>query len=1285
MRRGVVVAGVVSAAVAAGLIALLSTGSGSGPGGAADPDAAPAGAGAPAAALRAAPRGTAPSVERIAVHVKGRVLDRGGSPVPHVKVGARWARAGSNDAESEAATFRRRLVNIEAPSKLVPSYEVQGESDEKGTYDLAIPRSGVYDVEAFPAPPSWCMGTWVTVGESGVAGKTDVRVLAGSALRGRLVDASGRGVVGVVDGSWDVGTDEWWGMDPVVSVPSGEFELPAVPAGVADLTIYLPGHGRLDDVHVRTPRATPLTIVVAGFGGVVKGHVRDSAGRPVAGADVVITVRGRAREDAFAGEHADRPSAGVVRARSEPDGAYRVEDVVLGRVTEVEAAAEGFTFHSSTRPQAPWSGAEVALGVETTIDLTLVRGGTISGRVVEEGSLHPVPKATVILQRVDGSHDWPRLEPLRTVTGDDGTYRVDAAPLGRWIVRGSTAGSYDATMAWARETVDLDSNSGTNSNPPPQESVVVLSREGETVEHTVVLAPGFWVRGRVVGPDGKPVEGVAIRASGGDDVLVYRWGGRWARDAAVATTAADGTFTASGLPPQPAAVLRASKSPFVSTASTPFAIGPGIPTPDLVLTLTSGATVSGVVLDTEGKPVEGVTVQCRWTNDSTYVKSGTDGTFSLDGVGLGAVSINVWGDGWTESGPIAPFVLAADERKEHVEIRVAREARIRGVVVDETGLGIGDVSVSVHVVTSDGSSGWHVSSDDDGTFSVDAVTASRVDFEAESGGVKAAATGITPPAQGVRLVVKRPVSVVLEGRVVDGAGQPLPLCTVQAWKHREAAEADAREAVVAMEAVGGVFRIVVVGVPPFGLRATGAKDASGRPMNLLEEEVTVDDPARGPVTIAMKPGLEIRGRVLDEEGRGVGKAVVRLGFSRDLPPAYRTTTDREGAFEFVALPPREGALVVEPPVPFVAPASLPVTAGTAGVTVRVTAGEALEGRVLGPDGAPHAATVVAHWEMGEGATLTKTTRGDGRFRFEGVPRDATVDLDARQPDERGPGDAYDPDLIDAHASGVRAGTADVVLAFRRGTSISGVVTAEGGRLPSDLVVRATRPGAPVEDLDATEANVAEAGLFRLAPLEPAGSWTVTVFSSSAGELARRANVTAPTEGLRFVVPDPEHVTGRVVGPGDVSQFRVRAWVDGNDPDSTTDIEVDEQGKFECWLPRDRSYRFRASSDADDHVAAVGPLAKGTSVVTLTLVPGSSIAGVVELGTLGREGGWTRVTATSREWSTFGYTTRNGGFVLHGIPPGVYTLTAHRAREPAGGPARLEGVHAGATDVRLRFP
>src|SRR5204863_8937223 len=115
-------------------------------------------------------------------------------------------------------------------------------------------------------------------------------------------------------------------------------------------TVYVPGHARLEDIRFTTPRVRPLVVVVAGFGGVVKGRVRDTAGRPVAGADVVVTVRGQVREDAFVGDQADRPPAGVVRTKSEPDGTYGVDDALVGRIVKVEAAAEGFTLHSSTPP-----------------------------------------------------------------------------------------------------------------------------------------------------------------------------------------------------------------------------------------------------------------------------------------------------------------------------------------------------------------------------------------------------------------------------------------------------------------------------------------------------------------------------------------------------------------------------------------------------------------------------------------------------------------------------------------------------------------------------------------------------------------------------------------------------------------------------------------------------------------------------------------------------------------------------------------------------------------------
>ncbi len=151
------------------------------------------------------------------------------------------------------------------------------------------------------------------------------------------------------------------------------------------------------------------------------------------------------------------------------------------------------------------------------------------------------------------------------------------------------------------------------------------------------------------------------------------------------------------------------------------------------------------------------------------------------------------------------------------------------------------------------------------------------------------------------------------------------------------------------------------------------------------------------VRLRLEPHGSIHGQVLDPEGRPVAALHVVSGHARSDPPA---TTDAEGRFRFLDVP--AGAYRVsarggvwattdgdrdEVGVLARVPAG-----GAAELRLHVAPGAVVEGRVLGPDGAPAAGAEV--WlshdvaSVRPGHPLFEPVRSaaDGRFRLEGIPR-----------------------------------------------------------------------------------------------------------------------------------------------------------------------------------------------------------------------------------------------------------------------------------------------------------
>jgi RNA polymerase sigma factor (sigma-70 family) len=132
----------------------------------------------------------------------------------------------------------------------------------------------------------------------------------------------------------------------------------------------------------------------------------------------------------------------------------------------------------------------------------------------------------------------------------------------------------------------------------------LASHEGAAPSSGEKTQPTVTVRGRVLGPDGKPVAGAKLYLTPADD-------GRRGPDSSVprATSGSDGRFRFA----RPAGELRDQYNDIVAMAANLGAgwvrIPAGGKTDDLTLQLViDDAPISGQVIDLEGKPVEGATV-----------------------------------------------------------------------------------------------------------------------------------------------------------------------------------------------------------------------------------------------------------------------------------------------------------------------------------------------------------------------------------------------------------------------------------------------------------------------------------------------------------------------------------------------------------------------------------------------------------------------------------------------------------------------------------------------------
>ncbi|MBN2490861.1 MAG: sigma-70 family RNA polymerase sigma factor [Planctomycetes bacterium] len=386
----------------------------------------------------------------------------------------------------------------------------------------------------------------------------------------------------------------------------------------------------------------------------IRGSVRDSAGRPIAGATVTALERLRP------------PVLAAVAVRTDESGAYVLD---FGRLDlpamqrTIECAAAGFG--SECR--------EVRAGI--TQDFVLLPGGTLTGRIFAAADESPCPGTRITLSRYDLAWtDLNQRAPAGShVTDESGVYRFASLKPGRYRIQ----------VAPLR-------------NPRPNTNHLLLHvRSGEVTHQDFALTTGVAVTGRVVDrATGEPVAGVTVS--------------NWTVPEQKAVTDVEGRFRLVGVDPDETQPLRFTVEGKGYVRSNKNLGGIMLRGEQVGAEMQVGdvfadrlGTVSGRVLNPDGVPFEGARV--RLHGGEAAITDGA-GCFHLAGLNpcyADYQSLMVDADGYATH-RIRLNRGKPGEARENVEVRLTRSGTITGRVTGPEGLP--EVEAVVHA--SDGQQGY---------------------------------------------------------------------------------------------------------------------------------------------------------------------------------------------------------------------------------------------------------------------------------------------------------------------------------------------------------------------------------------------------------------------------------------------------------------------------------------------------------------------------------------------------------------------------------------------------
>ncbi len=568
---------------------------------------------------------------------------------------------------------------------------------------------------------------------------------------------------------------------------------------------------------------------------VLRGSVIGVEGRPVPGGDVRADPLARA-DYQIVGQFPQPP--GEARARTDGDGRFAIYGLAPGASYEVVAEREGY---------APGRAEIYALGpASPALRLVLGRGLRASGRVIGDDE-RPVAGAVVRLLRS------PPGKRAKTYRGE--SFRRDRRESripptdaeGRFTAVDLDAGRYD---------LEVKADGYAVAKIPGVEVLPVADDGGETDLGTFVLERGVTIAGRVVDADGHGVAGAKVSSRAVEEHV-----SRYEME-----TRADGSFVLVDLRAGEERVVEVDLEGFAPSAVLAVARREDETEP-LRIVLQPPGTISGRVVDGDGKPLAGASIWALPAESSLLryraakvVETDAGGRFEVGGIPTGAVNLRVWAEG--HQWEVLPGLSAPPGGElTGVEVALKRGVSIRGRVTRTDGTPVA-VDVSAEILEgSPDDVGGGASTRADGRYELPSLPPGLIRVYVRNRNVERIIDGRRGGVFTVDLVLAAGAEV--SGHVVDETGRGLagvllkliPVESPTSYLDEKGPRSDAE----------GAF--IVSGVQPGTYRLYGRKNGFA---TAWSEVHVADGPVAG-VRLVMRRGVSLSGTVLGLEAAEIAE------------------------------------------------------------------------------------------------------------------------------------------------------------------------------------------------------------------------------------------------------------------------------------------------------------------------------------------------------------------------------------------------------------------------------
>ena len=862
------------------------------------------------------------------------------------------------------------------------------------------------------------------------------------------------------------------------------------------------------------------------------------------------------------------------------------------------------------------------------------RSGVISGRVVD--TKNKVPVAGAMVRANPGRRMLAADASLVAITDAKGIYSI-LSPPGNFMLM-ATHPAYEL-----------------------QNGDVTVAA-GQQVSKDLNLTQLARVSGVVVDEEGRPVAAARVGSEGAGGGMEMRM--VMARDTATnVVSGSDGRFS---LRVRGDSDLRLSamKKGLPQVKSDTVRFQPGERKSGVVLTIPTGVAVNGLVADTSGKPLSGVSVAATETpaggdrmmmrrmitmglnaEEEDVVRTASDGTFSMR-LKEGTYDFAFRREGFAPKNVRAQNITA--NATQPIEARLDVAADINGRVT-RGGVGVPDVMLAVI-----GEGDTSTMTGPDGSFTLSGLAAgsTRVMLRKEDSLINEQRS-FTAPARDI--TIELPIGGTIRGRVVEkGASKAITSFQVGVSASRSGGGMVMMSSPLlkSFTAEDGSFTLENVPSGSMNLVANAPGFAPARMNVSVEEGKALDD-----VVVELEAGVRLTGRVTGPNGAPLADATVGVqpsptGSFAMTGSLRRTSTDANGEYSLDGLLAGEETIQFQHPKYNGTTKNVVLKGRETKLDAQLEGGTKVTGMVVTDAGAPVADAEVEAFGGGDGGRARTNAGGTfemesmrpGRYRFsaskagyaEGVMSD--VDISAGAP---------------------------IRIVLQTGGTIYGRVTGVSEADMANVTVSARNRGS------SSSAAVDPAGNFRIEGA-PTGTVSVSASVQPRDFAGRRTSGTQTVElasgGSQQVNIDFRGdvvIRGRVTRNGKaLSSANVSFFPRKSGSQSSASVATDEQGAYtvsgleegeynvavvdvQRFSPYNTTYSVRGSSTFDiDYKAAsvrgrvidagTGEAVENATVQFRSSSPGNEMRG----------------TRTSVTDST-------GMFIIDFVNPGSYVITASR--------------------------